>query len=79
MASGYGYEGGQSRCYSFWQQFLGCYISIKDTKNKRVCIEEMEDYLECLHHTKEIRRWKEIQRKAANKTTSIIEQTSLTK
>ncbi|KAG5440935.1 hypothetical protein PCK2_000090 [Pneumocystis canis] len=51
---GYGYGGGPSRCYSFWQQFLACYISIKETNNKRVCIEEMEDYVECLHHTKEV-------------------------
>ncbi|QSL65459.1 hypothetical protein MERGE_002770 [Pneumocystis wakefieldiae] len=75
MASGYGYSGGQSRCYPFWQQFLGCYASLDGTKEKNVCIAEIEDYIECLHHAKEIRRLKaiqhELERKASAKKDSI--------
>jgi len=58
MASGYGYTGGQSRCFSYWQEFSKCYAQA-DIPSQ--CKLQAADYLECLHHTKEIARAKAIQ------------------
>ncbi|EST07346.1 hypothetical protein PSEUBRA_003166 [Kalmanozyma brasiliensis GHG001] len=57
MASGFSFKGGRPRCFAFWQEFQKCYASA-DTPSD--CIAAKEDYLECLHHTKEIARAKEI-------------------
>ncbi|RXK34969.1 NADH dehydrogenase (ubiquinone) Fe-S protein 5 [Tremella mesenterica] len=57
MASGFGYTGGRTRCFPFWQEFAKCYAQA-DVPNE--CIAPKEDYLECLHRTKEIARAKEI-------------------
>ncbi|CAE6431267.1 unnamed protein product [Rhizoctonia solani] len=57
MASGFGYTGGRSRCFPFWQEFAKCYANA-DAPSE--CRAQSEDYLECLHHTKEIARAKTI-------------------
>ncbi len=49
--STYGVKGEASRCFPFWQAFSQC---IADSPDPRVCKEAREDYLECLHHTKEV-------------------------
>ncbi|KXN68372.1 hypothetical protein CONCODRAFT_19024 [Conidiobolus coronatus NRRL 28638] len=57
MASGFGLNGGRNRCFPFWQEVQKCYI----TSDKSVeCKPFLDDYLECLHHTKEISRAKAI-------------------
>ncbi|CAO1629291.1 unnamed protein product [Sympodiomycopsis kandeliae] len=53
MASGYGYNGGTSRCFTFWREFQACYVQA-DTPGD--CVNQKEDYLECLHHGKEMQR-----------------------
>ncbi|KAG0228577.1 hypothetical protein B0O80DRAFT_440745 [Mortierella sp. GBAus27b] len=58
MASGYGYGGGRSRCYPFWQEFHKCY-ALADKPEE--CVLQRDDYLECLHHSKEAIRTKTIQ------------------
>ncbi|KAG5637669.1 hypothetical protein H0H81_003637 [Sphagnurus paluster] len=58
MASGYGYSGGRSRCFTYWQEFSKCYAQ---TDNPRECRPQSEDYLECLHHPKEVARAKAVQ------------------
>ncbi|KIJ25630.1 hypothetical protein M422DRAFT_785492 [Sphaerobolus stellatus SS14] len=55
MASGFGYHGGRSRCYNYWQEFMKCYTQ---TDDPGACRPPAEDYMECLHHTKEIERAK---------------------
>jgi len=53
MASGYGLGGGRSRCFPFWQEFNKCYAMADKPEE---CVLQRDDYLECLHHTKEIAR-----------------------
>ncbi|GAB5589604.1 hypothetical protein Unana1_04504 [Umbelopsis nana] len=53
MASGFGYNGGRGRCFNFWQEFNKCYAMADAPQD---CIAQRDDYLECLHHTKEIAR-----------------------
>ncbi|KAF8342895.1 uncharacterized protein EI90DRAFT_3030600, partial [Cantharellus anzutake] len=55
--SGFGYSGGRSRCFALWQEFAKCYA---DAERPSQCIAQSEDYLECLHHTKEIARAKTV-------------------
>ncbi|KAL7419108.1 hypothetical protein Q5752_005944 [Cryptotrichosporon argae] len=57
MASGFGYGGGRTRCFTFWQEFSKCYAGAESPKD---CVAQKDDYLECLHHTKEIARAKEV-------------------
>ncbi|KAK4110624.1 hypothetical protein N656DRAFT_790886 [Canariomyces notabilis] len=64
MASGYGLNGGPSRCFPFWQELLSCYVvngSDDDESGKKKCVPAMEDYYECLHHRKEAARVKMLQ------------------
>ncbi|KAK4041691.1 NADH dehydrogenase iron-sulfur protein 5-B [Parachaetomium inaequale] len=64
MASGYGLNGGPSRCFPFWQELLSCYVvnsSDDDDSGKKKCVPAMEDYYECLHHRKEAARVKMLQ------------------
>lgn len=42
---------GRSRCFTFWQEFQKCYANADTTSE---CIAQKEDYMECLHHTKEV-------------------------
>ncbi|KAK4178728.1 hypothetical protein QBC36DRAFT_324010 [Triangularia setosa] len=64
MASGYGVNGGPSRCFPFWQELLSCYVvntTEFDDSGKAKCAGHMEDYYECLHHRKEAARVKALQ------------------
>ncbi|CAI7637175.1 NADH-ubiquinone oxidoreductase kd subunit [Penicillium manginii] len=58
MASGFGNNLGPNRCFPFWQELLGCYVvnSSEGLEGKKKCIPALEDYHECLHHTKEVYR-----------------------
>ncbi|KAK0728164.1 hypothetical protein B0T26DRAFT_697046 [Lasiosphaeria miniovina] len=59
MSSGYGLNGGPSRCFPFWQEMLACYVvnsSSEDTAGRKKCAPALEDYYECLHHKKEAAR-----------------------
>ncbi|KAL2826081.1 hypothetical protein BDW59DRAFT_145474 [Aspergillus cavernicola] len=58
MASGFGLNGGPNRCYSFWQETLGCYVvnAGDGVEGKMKCKGALEDYYECLHHRKEAMR-----------------------
>ncbi|KAI9481376.1 MAG: hypothetical protein EXX96DRAFT_566470 [Benjaminiella poitrasii] len=53
MASGFGLDGGRGRCFHFWQEFNKCYAT---ADLPRQCLDQRDDYLECLHHTKEFAR-----------------------
>ncbi|KAF8504786.1 hypothetical protein F5888DRAFT_1658587 [Russula emetica] len=64
MASGFGFNGGRSRCFAFWQEFSKCYAQ---TDNPKECNPQAEDYLECLHHTKEIARAKAVKEEFVKK------------
>ncbi|KAI3846370.1 hypothetical protein MKW92_001747 [Papaver armeniacum] len=41
----------QGRCYDFWTDFSECMSSCRQPKD---CVLLREDYLECLHHAKEV-------------------------
>ncbi|THU83473.1 hypothetical protein K435DRAFT_778951 [Dendrothele bispora CBS 962.96] len=58
MASGYGWGGGRSRCFAYWQEFSKCYAQ---ADHPQECRAPADDYVECLHHTKEAARAKAIQ------------------
>ncbi|OAY49516.1 NADH dehydrogenase [ubiquinone] iron-sulfur protein 5-B [Manihot esculenta] len=64
MASGWGITGNKGRCYDFWIDFSECMSRCREPKD---CALLREDYLECLHHSKEFQRrnriYKEEQRK----------------
>ncbi|XP_014495869.1 serine/arginine-rich-splicing factor SR34 isoform X2 [Vigna radiata var. radiata] len=64
MASGWGITGNKGRCYDFWMDFSECMSRCREPKD---CGLLREDYLECLHHSKEFQRrnriYKEEQRK----------------
>ncbi|KAJ0053756.1 hypothetical protein Pint_00975 [Pistacia integerrima] len=51
MASGWGITGNKGRCYDFWVDFSECMSRCREPKD---CSLLREDYLECLHHAKEI-------------------------
>ncbi|CEG63117.1 hypothetical protein G6F70_003115 [Rhizopus microsporus] len=53
MSSGFGLDGGRGRCFHFWQEFNKCYASADLPQQ---CLAQRDDYLECLHHTKEFAR-----------------------
>ncbi|KAF3557511.1 hypothetical protein F2Q69_00010240 [Brassica cretica] len=50
MASGWGITGNKGRCYDFWMDFSECMSHCREPKD---CSLLREDYLECLHHSKE--------------------------
>ncbi|XP_073100252.1 NADH dehydrogenase [ubiquinone] iron-sulfur protein 5-B isoform X2 [Elaeis guineensis] len=50
MASGWGITGNKGRCYDFWMDFSECMSHCREPKD---CALLREDYLECLHHSKE--------------------------
>ncbi|KAI8835606.1 hypothetical protein BJ741DRAFT_607382 [Chytriomyces cf. hyalinus JEL632] len=70
MSSGFGTSGGRGRCFSFFQDYAGCFAQ---ADNPRECLRQYEDYQECLYHRKEILRLKMVeaewsrQNKAAEK------------
>ncbi|XP_060969067.1 NADH dehydrogenase [ubiquinone] iron-sulfur protein 5-B [Cannabis sativa] len=51
MASGWGITGNKGRCYDFWVDFSECMSRCREPKD---CTLLREDYLECLHHSKEV-------------------------
>ncbi|KAI9315871.1 hypothetical protein BX666DRAFT_1952325 [Dichotomocladium elegans] len=53
MSSGFGLDGGRGRCFHFWQEFNKCYASADFPQQ---CLAQRDDYMECLHHTKEFAR-----------------------
>ncbi|EAL18728.1 hypothetical protein CNBI3140 [Cryptococcus deneoformans B-3501A] len=57
MASGFGYSGGRTRCFPFWQEFSKCYANAEKPSD---CVAPKDDYMECLHNTKEIARAKQV-------------------
>ncbi|CAG7849823.1 SubName: Full=Uncharacterized protein {ECO:0000313/EMBL:CCA73179.1} [Serendipita indica DSM 11827] len=59
MSSGYGINGGQSRCFPFWQAVVKCYA---ETDRPGKCTLFKEDYNECLHHRKARAREQAIRR-----------------
>ena len=46
-------SGGPSRCFSSWVDFTQCMEKSEDVKS---CQAAFDDYNECLHHGKEIKR-----------------------
>ncbi|KAL4139246.1 hypothetical protein PRIC2_002744 [Phytophthora ramorum] len=53
MSSGFGFKGREGRCYQFWKSVEQC---SKDTEYSGQCGKQVEDYIECLHHRKELTR-----------------------
>ncbi|KAF6143714.1 hypothetical protein GIB67_021724 [Kingdonia uniflora] len=51
MASGWGITGNKGRCYDFWVDFSEC---MSHCKLPQDCLLLREDYMECLHHNKEV-------------------------
>ncbi|KAG7664950.1 uncharacterized protein J8A68_001536 [[Candida] subhashii] len=50
-----GRNGGTRRCFYEFQTFLAC-VTSADTVNSKQCTPNYEDYMECLHGTKERER-----------------------
>ncbi|CAZ80263.1 unnamed protein product [Tuber melanosporum] len=48
------------KCFPFWQDLLSCYVvntgSATSDEGKWKCVPQRDDYYECLHHKKEIRK-----------------------
>ncbi|KAK4389958.1 NADH dehydrogenase [ubiquinone] iron-sulfur protein 5-A [Sesamum angolense] len=53
MAWGWEITGNKGRCYDFWIDFSDCMSRCREPKD---CALLREDYLECLHHSKEFQR-----------------------
>lgn len=51
MASGFGINGMRGRCYPLWMDFSECMTKCETPED---CRPLREDYLECLHHRKEV-------------------------
>jgi NADH dehydrogenase (ubiquinone) Fe-S protein 5 len=55
MSSAVGAFGGVSRCFEFWKEYENCIKIMKlEDKEPEECALLGEDYLECLHHKKEV-------------------------
>ncbi|KAI9218567.1 hypothetical protein BC828DRAFT_360002 [Blastocladiella britannica] len=54
MASGFSLNGGRSRCFAFFQDLQKCHLTADEPRSQ--CAIYKDDYLECLHHRKEIAR-----------------------
>jgi len=54
MSSGLGLKGNVGRCYYFFEDFASC-MKTSDEPIKQ-CLAMRNDYLECLHHKKELLR-----------------------
>ncbi len=68
--SGHGLQGKPSRCFVYWQELMGCVAQQEETWAP--CVAKKEDYLECLHHTKELRRLKFIASHEQIKSTGLV-------
>jgi len=53
MASGFGVRGPVGRCYPVFMEFSDCLVAEGD---RMKCGDLREDYMECLHHSKEVTR-----------------------
>ena len=53
MASGWGVTGKKGRCYDVWMDFSDC---MSHCTMPAECTSRRDDYFECLHHRKEVRR-----------------------
>ncbi|KAJ6570873.1 hypothetical protein DFH09DRAFT_411578 [Mycena vulgaris] len=67
--SGYSYTGGPSRCSAYWQEFTKCYA---DADHATQCGAQRDDYMECLHRTKEVARNEAIQTEYIRKHTQAL-------
>lgn len=54
MSSGLGLKGNVGRCYFFFEDFASCMKTSEDPIKQ--CLILRNDYLECLHHKKELLR-----------------------
>jgi hypothetical protein len=54
MSSGLGLKGNVGRCYYFFEDFAGCMKTSEEPIKQ--CLALRNDYLECLHHKKELIR-----------------------
>jgi len=63
MSSGLGLKGNVGRCYYFFEDFASC-MKTSEEPMKR-CLPARNDYLECLHHKKELLRKIAIDEEAA--------------
>ncbi|KAJ0396781.1 hypothetical protein P43SY_007677 [Pythium insidiosum] len=54
MSSGFGFKGREGRCFRFWKDVEQC--NQKESEHTGQCEKQVEDYLECLHHKKELTR-----------------------
>lgn len=64
---------GSSRCFPFWQEVLACYVvntNSDDMSGKKKCAPVLEDYYECLHHKKEVRRPRTLRHQTLSMLTS---------
>jgi hypothetical protein len=53
MVYGVGVQTKRGRCFEFWQELMQC---TQEAELPRIdCRPQIEDYLECLHRTKEVR------------------------
>jgi NADH dehydrogenase (ubiquinone) Fe-S protein 5 len=57
MASGVGVNGGRGRCYALWLDFTRC---LADADSPNECKDNRDDYIECLHHRKEMGRMRAV-------------------
>jgi NADH dehydrogenase (ubiquinone) Fe-S protein 5 len=57
MASGVGVNGGPGRCYGMWLDFTRC---LADADVPSECQSNRDDYIECLHHRKEMGRMRAV-------------------
>ncbi|KAK4529896.1 hypothetical protein CCYA_CCYA02G0753 [Cyanidiococcus yangmingshanensis] len=67
MASGLSVRGGEGRCYSFWLAFKKCMLESSD---RTACTAYREDYEECLHHRKAIKRFNTVVRELQRRETA---------
>lgn len=52
MSSGQGILTKRGRCFDFWKDYIKC--RTENDYPRIDCKNQVEDYLECLHHTKEV-------------------------
>ncbi|EFC43545.1 predicted protein [Naegleria gruberi] len=51
MSSGYGVRSKNGRCYGLWMDYRSC---MYHNEQPKACSANLEDYVECLHHFKEV-------------------------
>ena len=57
MSSGFGLRGNTGRCYQYFEDFASCMKENSDGGEQQLkCRPRRDDYLECLHHKKEVKR-----------------------